>query len=120
MKQNEFVEYVTKDLLAELTGVTSRAMFGGYGIYKDGIIFGMIVDDELYLKVDDTNKKEYQKMGSTPFTYKSKEGKEISMSYWKISGEILEDRERLTDLADISYNISKKLALDKGKKGKKK
>jgi len=76
MKSNEFVEYITEDLLAELKGVTSRAMFGGYGIYKDGIIFGIIVDDELYFKVDDTNREEYEKMGSSPFVYRTKEGKE--------------------------------------------
>ena len=44
MKSNEFVEWVTGDLLAQMSGVTARAMFGGYGVYKDGVIFGIIVD----------------------------------------------------------------------------
>ena len=53
---NEFVEYVTQDLLSSLRGITARAMFGGFGIYKDGVMFGIVVDGELYFKVDDTNK----------------------------------------------------------------
>ena len=40
---NEFVEYVTQDLLSSLRGITARAMFGGFGIYKDYVMFGIVV-----------------------------------------------------------------------------
>ena len=96
--------------------VTARAMFGGYGVYKDGVIFGIIVDSELYLKVDESNRAEYEKLGSAPFVYRAKGGKELAMSYWKVSAEGLENAEELVRLAEQSYLINK----NRPKKGKKK
>lgn len=106
MAQNDFHEFVVHDALVNIDGITSRAMFGGYGLYKDGIIFGIIVDDELYFKVDDTNRKEYESFGSSPFTYEGKNRKKITMSYWKIPEEIIEDRERVSALAIQSLCIN--------------
>ncbi len=119
MKSNEFVEYVIGDQLVDLPGMSARAMFSGFGLYKEGTIVGIIVADELYLKVDETNKAEYDAMGSEPFTYDMKNGKKTSLSYYKIPLEILENREELARLVEISYDISLRKAMEKGKKKKK-
>ena len=92
MRNSEFMEYVVGDQLADLHGVSARPMFSGFGIYREGTIVGIIISDELYLKVDETNRREYEAMGSTPFEYERKDGKRISMSYWKVPAEVLEDR----------------------------
>lgn len=115
-KRNQFAEYVTGDLLSPLERVTARAMFGGFGVYKDGVIFGIIVDDELYFKVDETNQAEYEAMESEPFVYSAKGGKKMTMSYWKIPSDVLEDAHELMRLAQKSYTISIKLAEEKRKK----
>lgn len=107
---NEFVEYVTQDLLSSLRGITARAMFGGFGIYKDGVMFGIVVDGELYFKVDDTNKPEYEMAGSIPFTYETKGGKKISMSYWRVPPSALEHADELVRLTEKSYDINTALA----------
>ena len=108
MPKNDFVEYVMKDLLSGVRGVTSRAMFGGHGIYKDGTIFGIVVDDELYFKVDETNRKKYEAAGSKPFTYDTKKRKKIVMSYWEVPPDILEDREEIARWAEESCRISRR------------
>ncbi len=113
MKSNEFVQYIIEDQLAGLPNMSARAMFGGHSLYKDGVIVGIVVDGELYLKVDETNKAKYEAMNSTPFTYKAKGDKEVSMSYWKIPSEILEDTSKLVDLVEESYEISLRKALSK-------
>ena len=105
-KDTGFHDYVVYDLLGDLPGITSRAMFGGHALYKDGIIFGMIIDDTVYFKVDTTNQKDYQKYGSSPFCYRNK-GKEIKMSYWEVPEKILEDRALFADWAEESYFINK-------------
>ena len=115
-KRNQFVEYVTEDLLSPLERVTARAMFGGFGIYKDGVIFGIIVDDELYFKVDETNRAEYEAIASKPFVYSAKGGKKMTMSYWNIPSDVLEDADELMRLARKSYAINIKLAEAKRKK----
>ncbi len=50
MKRSGFVEYLVHDLLADMRGVSARAMFGGWGIYKEGIMFGLVDEDELFLR----------------------------------------------------------------------
>lgn len=108
MPKSDFAEYVVKDLLAEVKGVTSRAMFGGFGLYKDGVIFGILVDDEVYFKVGDSNRKKYEEAKSRPFTYKNARGKAIAMSYWEVPADVLEDREAIARWAEESCKISRR------------
>ena len=82
-------------------------MFGGYGIYKDDVIVAIIADDELYFKVDSSNKSQYEKLNSEPFTYQAK-NKKATMSYWKLPLEILEDNSKLEIWLNQSYEISLK------------
>ncbi len=106
MPKNDFPEYVVHDLLSDLSGMSYRAMFGGFGIYKDGLIVGIIVSDELYLKVDETNQANYESAGSHAFTYPMKNGRETSMGYWTVPPEILEDRKELERWIVQSYEVS--------------
>ena len=72
-------------LLLPLGPVHAKAMFGGYGLYLDGVIFGLIADDRLFFKVDDDSRATFAKAGGEPFTYQpaSKQGgsKAVSLSY---------------------------------------
>ena len=106
MTKSDFVDYVIHDLLSELDGIQARAMFGGWGVYKDGVIFAIIVDDQLYFKVGDTNKSNYQQRGSQPFTYESR-GKSISMSYWEVPADVMDDRDEIKRWAEESHHISR-------------
>ncbi len=91
---DSFKEYVTEDVLGHIDGITSRRMFGGYGLYLDGIIFGIITgESRLYFKVDDTNKPEFLERDSEPFTFTSHHGtKQVSLSYYNLPEEIMEDK----------------------------
>lgn len=106
MGKSDFVDYVVHDLLSGLDNIRSRAMFGGHGIYRDDVFFAIIVDDQLYFKVDDIHKKKYEKLGSKPFSYLSK-GKKIVMSYWEVPIEIMDDREMIARWAEASCKIVK-------------
>ena len=113
MQKNEFVEYIIGDQLAQLSGLSARAMFGGFGVYLEGTIVGIVVADELYLKVDESNRSVYEAMGSVPFSYKKKDGTVTATSYWKVPEEVTEDRELLTTLALESYEINLQRAVEK-------
>ena len=106
MNKSDFIDYVVQDLLSGLRGVSARSMFGGWGIYKDGVIFAIIVDDQLYFKVDDSNKSEYEKRGSRPFTYELR-GKPVAMSYWEVPAEIIDDRDAVKRWAEESLRVSR-------------
>lgn len=100
-----FFEYIVHDVLRGIEGVSTRAMFGGYGLYRDGVIFGMIADDELFFKVDDTNRAQYEKQGSTPFEY-SGHGKTVQMSYWRVPEAVIENAKTLENWLEESVEIS--------------
>lgn len=55
---DEFIEYVI-DQLAAWGEVSARRMFGGAGLYCDGMMFGLIADDVAYLKADDSNREDF-------------------------------------------------------------
>lgn len=83
-------------------------MFGGAGVYVDGIMFALIADDVLYLKVDEQNRAGFQDAGSEPFTVEMK-GKSVSMaSYWRAPDHLLEDREEMTRWARLSLNAARR------------
>lgn len=107
-KDQSFHDYIIYDLLGDILDITSRGMFGGWAIYKSGIIFGIIVAGELYFKVDDENRSEFEKVESRPFVYAKKDGKPITMSYWLVPEEIMENKERFYDLVEKSVAVSRK------------
>lgn len=91
MKNSEFRDYVVHDLLAEISGISTKKMFGGFGLYKNGAIFGIIADNEFYFKTDEAIQGEFEKYGSRPFTYERR-GKIIALkSYWLVTEEMMSD-----------------------------
>jgi DNA transformation protein len=93
MPDNTFKEFVL-DQLSALPELRLRAMFGGYGLYSGGRFFAILFDGRLYFKVDETNRAAYAGRGMKPFTY-TKTKRLLSMRYYEVPPEILEDREQL-------------------------
>ncbi len=88
--------YYVMELLAPLGQITSRAMFGGYGIFHQGDMFALISGSRLYFKVNDSNRAAYQKAGSQPFP---------PMPYYEVPAEVMEDAAVLHDWTRISMAI---------------
>jgi DNA transformation protein len=76
------------DQLAGLGGVTPRSMFGGIGLYRDGVFFGIVAGDMLYLRADDRSRPVYEAAGSHPFKpYPHRPG---TMAYYSVPPSVLE------------------------------
>lgn len=113
MNTQEYRDYVL-DLLGLFGEVTAKAMFGGHSLYKNGVIFAIIADDVLYFKVDDSNRPDYVVRGAEPFTYEAK-GKRVSMSYWQVPLEVMEEGAELLQWAEKAYQVGCKLMKAKKK-----
>jgi DNA transformation protein and related proteins len=98
---SEFVEFVLESL-QPLRGVNACRMFGGWGIYKDSVMFALIAYDTLYFKVDDGNRAAYEAAGLAHFTYIDK-GKPIRMSYREAPPEGFDDPDILCAWARDAY-----------------
>ena len=83
-------------------------MFGGAGLYCGGKIFGLIADDIAYLKVDDSNREDFVKAGSSPFNPYPDKVKTTVMSYYEVPADILENRDQLAIWAERSHTVAKK------------
>ncbi len=85
----DFKAYV-EELFGALGPVRIKPMFGGAGVYADDLMFALLADDALYLRVDGETEPRFADAGSAPFTYAMKDGREISLGYWRAPDEALE------------------------------
>ncbi len=99
--RDEYVDYLV-ELIPPIGGVSSKRMFGGAGIFKDGKMFGLVADDVLYFKVDDINRDEFISLGLGPFQYDGK-GKTMSLGYFRCPDEALESPAVMTQWAASGY-----------------
>ena len=101
------MEYVVSDLLGDWQDVRAKAMFGGYGVYRNGTIFGIIDEDVLYFKVGESSRKDYEAAGSKPFSYRLKNRKKaVVMSYWEVPAQVMDDREEIFKWAERALAVS--------------
>lgn len=103
---DSYLEFVL-ERLSVVGNITSNAMFGGHGIYQGDLMFGLVADGVLYLKVGDSNIKDYIQANMKPFSYEAKSGKPISMSYWRLPEDILESNEDLPKWANKAIEAAK-------------
>ena len=105
MINDSFLDYIL-DILLTYGNVKSRRIFGGHGIYASGIMFAIIINNEIYFKADNILAKKYKVLGSYPFSYK-RDNKIIALSYWIVPQEVLEDVDQLKSWFDSSLEVAK-------------
>lgn len=108
---SEYREFVLEQL-GRVAPVTSRAMFGGVGVYSNGFFFALMDNDTLYLKVDDTNRPDFEAAGTGPFRPFEGGG---AMQYYELPADLLEDTERLRPWIDKAIDVARR-----SRKGRKK
>jgi len=100
----EYREFVLEQL-GRVAPVTSRAMFGGVGIYSDGLFFGLMDDDTLYLKVDDGNRGRFEAAGMGPFSPFGDD--QHVMQYYELPADLLEDADALRPWVDGALDAAR-------------
>ena len=102
-----------QDLLSDFGPVNIRNMFGGAGVYADGVMFAIVVDDTLYLKADEHLAPAFAAEGKGPFTYRAKGRAPVAMSYWEVPERLLDDPDELVAWARRAHAVA--LAAKAGK-----
>ena len=88
----EYREFVLEQL-GRVTPVSARGMFGGVGIYADGLFFALMDDDNTYLKVDDSNRGDFEAAGMGPFSPFG--DPKMVMQYYELPADVIEDADAL-------------------------
>lgn len=87
------------EMFASFGPVDVRRLFGGLGIFADGVMFALAHDDALYLKADETTRAAFEREGQGPFTYRRKDGKRTALSYWRVPDRLVDDGDELAQWA---------------------
>ena len=96
-KATETCQLIIKEL-AGVGEITSRKMFGGYGIFESGVMFALLNSDgTLHLKANDTNIGRFEEAGS---------GKHGKMPYYEVPAKVLKDQTLLCEWASVSIEIA--------------
>jgi DNA transformation protein and related proteins len=96
------------EIFARMGALSARKMFGGAGIYLDGLMFALIADGEIYLKSDATNLGAFIKQSCPPFVFHTKDGKVMEMSYRRMPESALDDSSEALDWGRLGFGAAKR------------
>ena len=111
----DYIDYLL-DLFSAFAPITTRRMFGGHGVYRDGVILGIVIDEVLYLKTDAATRADFEAEGSEPFMYEAKDGKRVAMSYWRTPEAALDSPEDFRPWARRAWEAALRKPVAKPKK----
>ena len=101
-----------RELFSQFRPVTVKRMFGGAGLYSEGVMFGIVFDDAIYLKVDETSIPDFEREKSQPFVYtRAKSPGRVgraSTSYWRLPERLYDDPEELAAWAGRALAIAER------------
>jgi len=98
---DDFVDYVM-ELLGPFGTVGARRMFGGHGVYLDGLMFAIVSGDTLYLKADEMNRVEFEQAGCEIFGY-ARKGKRVTLGFFRAPEDAMESPELMLPWARTAY-----------------
>ena len=105
------------ELLAPLGPVDSKRFFSGSGLTFEDTIFGFIMGDSVYLRVDDASRPKYAAAGAQPFAYSTKARRVTVEAYYELPLELLDEPERLRAWAREAIAVAQRVEAGKRAKG---
>ena len=103
-EQQAFATHIV-DLLEGFGPCEAKRMFGGHGIFHQGLMFGLIADGNLYLKADDESRDRFLAEGSEAFTY-YKQDKPFQLSYYLAPDDFFEDPDATLRWARLAFDCA--------------
>jgi DNA transformation protein and related proteins len=111
---DSFAEFL-REQLAPLGRVSMRRMFGKTGVFCDGLMFGMVTDNMLYLRVDDQNRLAFKEAESSPPLNYEKKGSTIDLAFWRAPERLFDEPDELATWARLALAAARRVA---GKRGR--
>ena len=111
--------YFAGDLFAPFGEIAIRRMFGGAGVYCDGLFFALLDDESIWLKADEHSRPEFERAGVEPFRFETKDGETLSMSYYGAPDDFYDDPEATRRWTTLALDAAARAAKLKKKPAKK-
>ncbi|MCS0493561.1 TfoX/Sxy family protein [Ancylobacter sp. MQZ15Z-1] len=102
-------EAAVADIFAAFGPVRCRRLFGGLGVYADGMMFALVIKGRIYLKTDEDFARALAARGAEPFVYEAK-GRAVTVAYWSLPEAALDDADDAAELACTALGIARMAA----------
>lgn len=93
------------ELFESLGAVTIRRMFGGKGVYHQGLILALEVDGEILLKADQASALRFAGAGARQWVYEGK-AKPVAMPYWSIPDPAMDDPDEMAQWVGLAWEAA--------------
>jgi DNA transformation protein len=104
-----FAEFL-REQLSPLGALTLRRMFGKTGVFCDGLMFAMVADDTLYLRVDDGNAAAFAEAMAYPALSYAKRGQVIDLAFWRAPDRLMDEPGELIAWARLALEAAGRVA----------
>ena len=101
-------EELLRELFAAVGPIQIRKLFGGQGIYADGLIIALVVHGELMLKVDAQSEPTFEEAGSRPWTYARPGKSAVRMPYFTTPDEAFDDPDVAARWAELAVEAARR------------
>ena len=109
-----------REQFSGLGPISVKSMFGGAGVYAEGLMFALLADDTIYLKADTALKAELKAEGCGPFVWTPESGpragEKVEMGYWKLPDAALDDPQLATEWGRKALMVARSKATSTKKK----
>jgi DNA transformation protein len=99
-RRSEFLDFVLGQM-AGLGAVTARAMFGGYGLYCNGLFIAIIANDTLYFKADAQSQPRFESRRLSRFQYQAR-GKTLQLMYYEAPPEVHDEPRAMIEWGQLA------------------
>jgi DNA transformation protein len=110
-----FAEFL-REQLAPLGAIRMRRMFGKTGVFCDGVMLGMVLDNTLYFRVDDHNKADFAEAASLPPLTYAKQGATIDLAFWRAPERLFDEPDALVAWARLALAAARRVAAKAAKR----
>ena len=86
--------------------IEAKRLFGGFALYRDGTIFGLIMRERVYFKTGAGNLADYVAAGMPPFQYTRSNGRVIATHHYEVPASVLDDLDELAEWADKALAVT--------------
>ncbi|HUB16511.1 MAG TPA: TfoX/Sxy family protein [Acetobacteraceae bacterium] len=106
---DSFAEFL-REQLAPLGRLTMRRMFGKTGVFCDGLMFGMVTEDTLYVRMDDQNRAVFREAEADPLLNYEKHGRTIDLAFCRVPDRLLDEPDELVTWARAGLAAARRVA----------
>jgi DNA transformation protein len=102
----EFITWL-EDAFSAVPDVTMRKMFGGVGIFRHKLMFGLAFSSGgVALKADEQTIPDFQAENCEEWTHARKDGKVTKMGYWYVPERTMDEPDELNEWATKAFDVA--------------